>query len=360
MYHKSLKSRRSPTPWMVAGVVVVQALCLGTAQGLTINLNDIGGVGTGSMAEAGFQAAASIWENLFSDNVTVNLDVGFTTLGAGILGSTGSTQADYGWGATRTALINDQTSSDDTTATSNLPGVTPLELVINRTSDNPNGYGSATPYIDADNDTNNNYVRMTQANARALGLHAAVDGLTDASITFSTLFTWDFDTSNGVTGYDFVGVAAHEIGHALGFVSGVDLLDYNSSGFYYNDFNFLPSTLDLYRYSDLSFTAGGYNDMSADTRDKYFSIDGGTTDLASFSTGVNHGDGRQASHWKDTLGLGIMDPTAASGEHLMVSSLDTQAFDVIGWDLAAVPEPATLTLVGLGLAALAYRKRRAV
>lgn len=310
------------------------------------------------MAEAGFLAAASIWEGLFSDNVTVNLDVGFSALGAGILGSASSTKWDYGWGTARTALINDQTSSDDTTATSNLPGVPPLSVMINRTSDNA---GSATPYVDSDNDYNNNYLRMTQANARALGLWAAVDATTDAAITFSTLFSWDFDTSDGVTGgyFDFVGIAAHEIGHALGFVSGVDLLDYNSSGPYYDDLNFPLNTLDLYRYSDASFTAG-VNDLSADTRDKYFSIDGGTTNLAYFSEGVTHGDGRQASHWRDNLGIGIMDPTAAAGETLAVSSLDIQAFDVIGWDLAAVPEPATLTLVGLGLAALAYRKRRAV
>jgi hypothetical protein len=45
------------------------------------------------------------------------------------------------------------------------------------------------------------------------------------------------------------------------------------------------------------------------------------------------GDGYQASHWKDDLGLGIMDPTAAPGERLSISALDIEAMDVVGWNL---------------------------
>jgi len=32
----------------------------------------------------------------------------------------------------------------------------------------------------------------------------------------------------------------------------------------------------------------------------------------SYATGINFGDGRQASHWKDNLAIGLMDPTAAT------------------------------------------------
>jgi hypothetical protein len=38
----------------------------------------------------------------------------------------------------------------------------------------------------------------------------------------------------------------------------------------------------------------GVIDWTASTTDKYFSIDGGTTKLASFATGVNYGDGQQS------------------------------------------------------------------
>jgi hypothetical protein len=110
------------------------------------------------------------------------------------------------------------------------------------------------------------------------------------------------------------------------------------------------STLDLFRYSADSVAQGaGVIDWTADNRSKYFSIDGGATSIAAFATGVNFGDGRQASHWKDNLGLGIMDPTAARGELLAISANDIQALDVIGWNLA-VPEPGTFLLMGLTLA----------
>jgi hypothetical protein len=98
-------------------------------------------------------------------------------------------------------------------------------------------------------------------------------------------------------------------------------------------------------------------DLSADTRAKYFSIDGGATLGPQFATGLNFGDGRQASHWKDGLGIGIMDPTAAPGELLAISQNDILALDTIGWDVA-VPEPGTIVLLAGGFAAILVRRRR--
>ncbi len=330
---------------------------------LVFNMNSTGN----AQADAGFAAGGAMWSALFDDNVTVNLNIGFNALGPGILASAGSTQAFYSYGSVRNALIADATSLFDQTATANLQAGS-LSLLINRTSNNPNGAGSATPYLDNDGDANNTTIRLSNANAKALGLLGAHNVAIDANITFSSAFAWDFDPSNGITAgtYDFVGIAAHEIGHALGFISGVDILDINSppvnGPFFDNQFTFV-SALDLYRYSALS-DASGALDWTADTRTKYFSIDGGTTSLATFSTGVNFGDGRQASHWKDNLGLGILDPTAAQGELLAVTANDVLAFDVIGWDLNIVSPPAvpdassSLLLIGLGLGSLLTVRRR--
>lgn len=344
---------------------VTLLLMAGSAQAMIINLVPTGGML--QQAIDGFQAAANIWEGLLTDPVTVTINVNYTSLGAGILGSASSTQNTVTYSAFKAALTLDNSSADDALAVANLQAGSATTLYINRTSNNPNGSGSAIPYVDSDGDPNNTTIRLTLANERALGLYAASGGATDASITFSSNFSWDFDPSNGITAgtYDFVGVAAHEIGHSLGFISGVDVLDINSppvnGPFADNLFTFV-SPLDMFRYSAAS-VANNALDWTADSRVKYFSLDAGATSLGTFSTGVNFGDGRQASHWKDSLGLGVMDPTAATGELLAISALDLRAFDAIGWNLnsntLAVPEPTTamLWLVG-GLVMWRYGVQR--
>ncbi len=153
-------------------------------------------------------------------------------------------------------------------------------------------------------------------------------------------------------------MATHEIGHALGFVSGVDVLDYYRDGPYdEGQFTFITTT-DLFRCSPDSRAAGADLDWSADNRTKFFSLDRCATTLGTFSTGPDYGDGNQASHWTDNLGLGIMDPTASRAELLAISALDLAMFDVIGFDLVDVPEPGSIALFLLGAAGLLGARRR--
>lgn len=329
--------------------------------------------GTSVTAQNAFIAAGNRWANLFTDNVKIDLTVGTTALAPNILGQAQSRQVNYAYNAFTAALAADITSASDVAAVGHLPFANNgngFDLLVNGTSDNPSGPASPAPYIDNDNGANNNSIWLTTANAKALGLNVGAGnvggcvGNCDAFIQFNSNFAFDYDPTNGVGAglYDFVGVATHEIGHALGFISGVDILDQNFGPFSDNAFTFVTS-LDLFRYSSLS-AANDVIDWTADNRAKYFSIDGGTTAIAEFSTGANRGDGRQASHWKDNLGIGVMDPTAASGELLAISNVDKLAFDVIGWNLKGqmlVPEPASwmMMIVGFGLAGYAMRRRPA-
>lgn len=348
--------------WVLAfGAVLAIGMSARSAAALTFNFSPASG--TPQNVIDGFDEAAGLWSDIITDNVTIRINIGFPSLPSGVLGQTSSRRLTYSYSNVRSALVSDASSQADLLAISALPAGPDLDIYINRTSNNPNGSGSATPYLDNDGDANNTTIRMTSANAKALGLNISGNpNNSDATIEFSSNFSWDFDRSNGISGgtFDFVGVAAHEIGHALGFISGVDILDSNSpphgGPFPDDDFTFV-STPDIFRFSTGSVNAGGPGtiDWTADNRTKLFSVDGGSTTVATFSTGKNFGDGRQASHWKDNLGIGIMDPTFTTGELGVITAKDRLMFNVIGWDIADLPGDANLdgTVNGLDLSALA-------
>jgi hypothetical protein len=90
----------------------------------------------------------------------------------------------------------------------------------------------------------------------------------------------------------------------------------------------------------------------------YFSVDGGSTSIQSFSTGQFNGNGWQASHF-GTAVTTLMRPFVGSGQAYDATASDLAAFDAIGWNLtvSAVPEPASVVLLLGGLAVLGARAR---
>jgi hypothetical protein len=313
-------------------------------------------------ADAGFQMAAAYWSSQFEDDVTVNVTAGFADLGGSTLASSRNGTNFFSYAAVRNALAANSSSANDSTFVNSLSTAGTINVYANRLTDNPNGSNSLTPFL-----TTKNQVGVNRTNQKALGLRAGDSAGEDTQITFNSnsAFSFDFDPTDGIDSdkLDFVGIAIHELGHSMGFTSYVDVVD--GFGDVLALANVAPTVLDLTRYSPDSFGVNAV-DFTADTRAKYFSIDGGEN---AATTGLNHwslggrSDGRQASHWKDNLGLGIMDPTAQPrGQLHVVTELDLMAIDVIGWDrISSVPEPGVACLLAglLGMTSLIRRRTAA-
>jgi hypothetical protein len=323
--------------------------CVATLGGLSavppaaaVSFNLLAEPGTPAAVMEAFNTAANRWSAVLTDNITVNVQIGFAALGNTTIGQTIHDYREYSYADTVTALTGRRVSADDYSSVAALSSAASFNRLINRTTDHPNGAGSAIPYLHT-----TDRVGMTTANAKVLGLLGATSSL-DAAIRFNSDFAFDFNPTDGVSAgyYDFVGAATHELGHALGFISGLDDLDRLPGLLPGADFT--SSLLDLFRFSMESLSFGlGVSDFTADARQKFFSVDGGLTALVPFATGITFGDGYQAGHWNDAVGNGLMSPTLNTGELLTITGNDLRALDVLGYTVL-IPEPASGTLLLLG------------
>lgn len=296
-----------------------------------------------------FAEAGQRWSSLFSNDIDVNVNIGFRSLSAGVLGETSFRYDLATYADVASALKNPARSLMGQQSAQSLPAGN-VSMLLNRTAQNPDGAFSTKPYVDSNGSANNTTLYFTTANGKALGLVAPHGTKTDATIEFNSDFQFDFNPKDGVDAgkHDFVGVAAHELGHALGFISGVDDLDEADKAD--EDVEGLMTPLDLFRFSHRSTQVQpGLRDWSDDAEVKYFSLDGGKTVLGNFATGSRFGDGDQASHWKAPVGggipIGIMNPWMVTGTAEVITNADLLAFTAIGYN----PVPEQVTWIGGGL-----------
>lgn len=428
---------------LLTGAAAVACASATPASALNIVLNPDSSFASqpnGAAALYAFQKAANFWNTFLTNDATLRFNVSYAPLASGVIGSTGSNRVDTAAAQVYAGLAANAKTSLDQIAVANLVPLTAKGGVSYRMPDSVtgvagtgNGLGLETSTrgsVFDNDDTYNNLVMYTNtAENKVLGLNfnvadTAFGNNVDARITFSSNFAFDFDPTDGIANgtQDFVAVAIHEMGHALGFVSGTDFYDVygNPSGANKaigNTINWdgesVLSVWDLFRYSTNPPSNAGFDPATGKrylqldpNRGAAFSFDGihffnannsGEAEFGNLSTGRYNGDLQQASHWKDATGffdengcfnssrqIGIMDPTSGTCQMGIVTANDLAAFDAMGYNLnfdvlqnqgwtldtahifqltglAAVPEPATwaMMLLGFGVVGAATRRARA-
>jgi hypothetical protein len=279
------------------GLLLGTAICIATApaSALTINTTYSDSVNTSANAaviKSAFQGAVNVYQNMFVNPVTVNIQVGWGEILGSPVSSLGVSGM-YGWGSysysqLTTMLRATATSTFDQKAYASFPG------------SSPTGSLSYT---------------LTPALAKAVGAAPATSTGMDGYIGFGSGYGFDFNRADGISGgaYDFMGVALHEISHVLGRVSGL-----GSS----TPSNGLP--IDLFRYAGPGVTSFDYNAST------YFSADGGATRQANFT----NGSGQERDSWALTCGDSYS-YAACTGVVNDLTTADKIVMDVLGWNSVA-------------------------
>ncbi len=323
--------------------------------GINVIFNISGSLPSGAAGAIAIAEAAI--ESNFSDPTTVVVSLSFANLGSGVLGATGSSYVLDSWADSRAGLINGMDGDD--TIQNFLPTGTTIPVRYNASSSTV---------------TNENQIWWTRANYKST---VGSSGGTDAQMQYNSNFNWDWDPSNGISGtsFSFVDVVIHEVGHAMGFTSGVD--------FRTNDIE----ALDIFRFQRTDGT-GDYNpDTTAEfqttprTADFNNPNDDANSDIISAEYRMSDGSPSQASHFREqgncspTTNIGIMDPSFNNGCTFFgrgyYTDGDINMFDAIGYDVVdgnppsiiTQPSPTTvcqgqtaqLTVVATGDAPLTYQ-----
>lgn len=208
------------------------------------------------------------------------------------------------------------------------------------------------------------FLYMTAANLRALGLSASYcynaagsyvgcgtgTAVNDSVITLANSGVLDYTRPITSGKYDALRVIEHEIDEVLGVGGAGSMLGTAYTAQY-------SGILDLYRYS----APGVASFDTASNATAYYSINGGITSLI----GANQSSTGDYADFASLSGCPqyVQDAFACANQIADISRTSPEGvlLQAVGWDFyaeASVPEPATLTILGLGLAALPMVRRR--
>ena len=261
-----------------------------TSGGITINLLfDAAAMAAPASFRAGIEQAASILTATISDKITVNIKIDYSGTGGGA--AAGPDNGFYeSYSSVRADLINNATAGDTT---------------FNALPSSSSVQGQSS-------------VAVWNAQLKLWGLLGASDTTTDdGSATFAT----------DINGNLLVGVALHELTHAMGRIP------------YGPPYGPQPDIFDLFRFTSAGVRLiDGNNTAPA----AYFSADGGNTKLADFG---------QNSDPSDFLNSGVQGPNDPFDEFYSNSTLqiltavDLKQLDALGFHITP-PTPVVIEAFG--------------
>jgi hypothetical protein len=289
--------------------------------------------------------AAAVYESLFDDDITINIELALRDDLQPEVGSVAGTEIEFvDYGPVRDALVADSKADADYAGRA-LP-------TANRFSvDLPVGFALED---NGGADSNEVDVAAPRAIRKAIGLVAPHSAVVDGAVFLNSGASFDTDNSDGISPNtaDLESLLLHEYAHILGFTSVVNDIDFSVELGIGGRTE--PHVLDLFRFDANSPTNPmSFVDFASADRSLEPGVNAVTNILTAeipMSTGQFNGDGFRTGHWRDeTVGsgqyFGLFDPLDNFSQIRTLTELDILGLDILGYDY--LPNTATPTIVNV-------------